>query len=115
MISRLLCGVVAVAMAGPCLGQESPKAPRPVSQTDVKQYSPSTTPNSRPPIVGIPSGSVYRNGYPNGSCCTTCGPGTQYLARDCGCPLDLSHGIGLWDPCNAWCPHPGPNCCYGCR
>ena len=100
MISRLLCGVVAVAMAGPCLGQEPPKAPRTASQDLVKQYSPPAVPKSPPPVVGFAPGSGFKNGYPNGSHCTTCGPGTQYLGCGCAVRLDLSNGIGLWDPCN---------------
>jgi hypothetical protein len=100
MISRVLCGALAVVMAGPCLGEAPPKASRTVSQTVANQYSPPATLSTRPPVVGLAPGSAYRNGYPNGSCCTTNGPGTQYLGCGCSVRLDLSNGIGLWDPCN---------------
>ena len=100
MISRILCAVLALATAAPCLAETPPKASQTVSQTEVKQYSPSTTPNRTQPVVGFGKGTGFRNGYPNGSHYTCCGPGTQYLARDCCLHLDLSQGAGLWDPCN---------------
>ena len=98
-MTRILCGVFTVALAGQCLAEAPAKAARPVSQDLVKEYSPSANPNRRSPVAGLTPGAGYRNGYPNGSCCTCCGPGTQYLGCGCSVQLDLSNGVGLCDPC----------------
>lgn len=89
-------------------------AVRPVSQTVVKQDYPAATSNSPPQIVkgmSCSGCSNYGSSYASSYCtCGPCGygPGTQYLARDCALRLDLSNGIGMCDPCNAW----GPTPCY---
>ena len=116
MIPRLLCGVFAVAMAGPCFGQPPAKASRTKSRTVARQGSSSTTANSSRPVMKATKSAGYRSdglSYGNvdhsgssGYC--GYGPGSQYFVGNGGLRLDLSNGIGLWDPCNAWGPH------YGC-
>jgi len=141
MISRVLCSVLAVAMAGPCLGQ-TPEASAPATETArsqavgsdaagsnppgtgaaasdmaAKPYSPLTTPGRPEPVIGFSSRGGYKNGYSGGAnSFTMCGPGTQHLARDGGLPLDLSHCIGLCDPCNPWpsCSSCGNGCGNAC-
>jgi hypothetical protein len=108
MFPRFLCGAFAVAMAGPCLAQDPPNAADLVPQPAITPYSTvtSTAPYKRPVVVGLARGSGYRNRYGSGNYLTCCGPGTQYMAQDCPLHLDLSNGIGLWDPANCWGPHP---------
>jgi len=115
MIPRLLCGVLAMAVAGPCSGQEPPITSPPASQAVVSSDRLPLTPSGPQPVVGVPRGTAYTNRGSSGNYCTCCGPGTQYMATDCCLRLDLSNGIGLCDPCNRWRPHPAPSCCYGCR
>lgn len=97
---------------------------RTVSQTVAKAEPSSTaTYNPQPIVVGTRCTGCSNYGSSCGRGCASCGPygygpGTQYLNCNCGGPrLDLSYGIGLWDPCNAWGPHPGcgSGCGFGCR
>ncbi|HVJ66648.1 MAG TPA: PDZ domain-containing protein [Caulifigura sp.] len=87
---------------------------RTVSQTVVKQEYPAVSNNPPSIVKGMGCSGCGNCGSSCGSGCSSCGPygygpGTQWMT--CGpVGLDLSNGIGLWDPCNAWGPHPCTTC-----
>jgi hypothetical protein len=117
MMTRMLCGLFAVAMAGPCLAQAPSKASRPVAQTTVKQGSSYTAPAAPQPMASSPTTPRVGNCRSCGNGYNPCypyGPGTQYMNLGCSLRLDLSNGIGLCDPCNCMGPHPRycRSCCW---